>query len=259
MAKETTKPSLEDVALCREMYLREYETLRRESLDSMSHRTQIVALGLATVGALAGGTFALMGQKDQREAVIQLVALVSFGFVIPAVCVLVLYLWYGEIERMMRAGEYLKAQERLINLTLPRRIFNWEQWIRTKKQLKFNNYMVLAFYLMIVATSSMVPLLFIGSQTGTLLWASGNDANGWTDTLKFLFFIGASPRGLSSIARFDVWCWWLVAAVVAGHLYRLGRTIESRYRWGAKLEEELRQKEEIHKRFFHLPDYLEDK
>lgn len=89
---------------------KEYDTLRQESLDSMQNRTQIVAFGLGTLAVLAGAVLSL-DSGDRSPHLI--VAVFSIG--LPVISALVLYIWLGEVERMMRAGKHIQQLELRIN------------------------------------------------------------------------------------------------------------------------------------------------
>ncbi len=92
--------------------LQQYETVRQESLGSMTHRTQIVSLGLATVGALVAGLLAFHGGK---EPVTVWADIAVFAFAAPLVSLFALFMWLGEVRRMMRAGSFLWSLELVIN------------------------------------------------------------------------------------------------------------------------------------------------
>jgi hypothetical protein len=93
-----------------EVLLKEYETLRQESLDSNNNRSQIVSFGLGTIGLLAASVLA----SERASASLPLLLMVFSG-AIPIISILVLYSWLGEVERMMRAGRFMSELERRIN------------------------------------------------------------------------------------------------------------------------------------------------
>jgi hypothetical protein len=93
-----------------EIILREYDTVRSESLNTMSNRFQVVAFGLATLGALTAGVFAF-GDRAQNPTFV----LLSLNYLIPAISILVLFIWLGEVNRMNRAGLYIYYLEQEMN------------------------------------------------------------------------------------------------------------------------------------------------
>jgi hypothetical protein len=102
----------------------EYETLRRESLDSITHRTQIASFGLAGVGALFTAVALIQDFSAQSGLVIVLTSVA-----IPLSSALILVMWLGEFERMERAGCYLHWLESRINDHLGTRSLAWESWL----------------------------------------------------------------------------------------------------------------------------------
>jgi len=130
--------------------LEEYRTLRTESLQSMRNRNEILSFGTASVGIIfwAGTNLYASGKSIFSFYILLLL--------IPALCILLTYLWLGETERMSRVSVYLMRLEKQINKLikssqkgthkndiLPSNIqhsFNglyWENYLRTKpKKIK---------------------------------------------------------------------------------------------------------------------------
>jgi hypothetical protein len=106
---------------------REYETLRQESLASIGHRLQILSFGVAALGLLSGGASVASASKATPVSV----GILSFA--IPIVLVLVLFIWMGEFERMVRAGNYIVRIEARVNKGLGQPVLGWETWLRTKQ------------------------------------------------------------------------------------------------------------------------------
>lgn len=127
-----------------DIMLKEYETLRQESLDTMNNRSQIVSFGLATIGVIIAAAFSL----DRAERSLSLNTLI-FSAGIPSLSVLILYIWLGEVERMMRVGDYLRGLEARINALADRQtaLLQWEQWLRTStKQMRYPYIVVIGLF-----------------------------------------------------------------------------------------------------------------
>ena len=167
-----------------ELMLKEYETLRQESLDSINNRSQIVSFGLATIGLIVAAIFAL-DSSLQSTALVVLV----FSVGIPIISVLILYIWLGEVERMMRAGDYLCGLEARINDvegsgTAP---LQWEQWLRsTTKQMKYPYIVVIVLFLGFAYTAPVVGFVEKGLTVCTHWWVI---AIPWLVTLPFVAHI----------------------------------------------------------------------
>lgn len=127
-----------------EVMLKEYEMLRQEILGAMSNRAQIISFGLGTIGVLFAGILTSDLAKESPKLLI-----VVFSFAIPTASVLVLYIWLGEVERMMRAGRYLANLEGRINRALGagEDTLRWENWLRdTRVQIRYTYLVVIALF-----------------------------------------------------------------------------------------------------------------
>lgn len=140
-----------------EALLKEYETLRQESLDSMNNRSQVVSFGLGSVGLLAAGVFA----SDRALQAAGLLVLV-FSAAVPIISILVLYVWLGEVERMIRAGRFMVDLEGRINTELDPTTptLTWEGWLRSAgTQMHYPYIVVIALFLSIAVGSPLVGLV----------------------------------------------------------------------------------------------------
>lgn len=136
--------------------MKEYETLRQESLDSINNRSQIVSFGLGTVGVLAAGVLA----SERASGSFPLLVLV-FSLGIPTISVLVLYSWLGEVERMMRAGRFMVDLEARINAEISAAgpTLTWERWLRSSNtQMRYPYIVVLALFLGIAVGAPLLGL-----------------------------------------------------------------------------------------------------
>jgi hypothetical protein len=152
-----------------EVLLKEYETLRRESLDSITHRTQIASFGLAAIGALFAGSFVATERVQASGLVLGVVAL---G--VPLVSVLVLRMWLGELERMERAGAYLSWLEHRINSSMNDHVLTWESWLSATGRLVYPYQAVVILFSLIGVGAPIVGVLAVQpSGLGTLLIIPG--------------------------------------------------------------------------------------
>lgn len=102
--------------------LKEYESLRTESMNTITNRIQVMLVGLAVVGALAGGALTI-----DDPAARPVVILAIFSLAVPLICVFVLLAWVSEARRSARLGRYLATDvEPLINAKLGRYLMRWE-------------------------------------------------------------------------------------------------------------------------------------
>lgn len=112
---------------------KEYELLREESLQSITHRTQILSYGIGGTTALGTAASIILSTGTRAFA-----AAALFAGAIPVVVYLTLAIWFGELERMVRAGNYLAAIEGDVNERFDQRVLYWETWLReSKMQLQF--------------------------------------------------------------------------------------------------------------------------
>jgi len=120
---------------------KEYDTLRQESLDSMQNRTQIVAFGLGTLAVLAGAVLS-------RDAVSSQLIIAVFCIGLPVIGALALYIWLGEVERMMRAGKHIQQLELRINGIFNTTVLTWETRLRStgSLQMKYSYAVVIALF-----------------------------------------------------------------------------------------------------------------
>lgn len=139
---------------------KEYDTLRQESLDSMQNRTQIVAFGLGTLAVLAGAVLSL-DAGDRSPHLI--VAVFCIG--LPVISALVLYIWLGEVERMMRAGKHIQQLELRINGIFNTTVLTWETRLRSTRslQMKYSYVVVIALF---VGSALAAP--WVGLAAGAL-------------------------------------------------------------------------------------------
>jgi hypothetical protein len=122
-----------------EIMLKEYETLRQESLTAMSSRNSILSFGLAAIAALFTASIAAPVDSNVPRPVLILV--------VPAVAICVVLMWLGEYERTQRAGKFLadleskinnKAKENKLLTSEGEELLRWETQLRGEsRHLKY--------------------------------------------------------------------------------------------------------------------------
>ena len=140
-----------------EVLLKEYEILHQESHNNINNRNKIISFGLATIGLI----FASMFSADAATRT-PILVLIVFCFVIPVISIFVLYLWLGEVERMVRAGDYLRELEDRINSILDKEktTLRWEKWIISKeRQIKYLYLVVILFFLFLACASPLIGIV----------------------------------------------------------------------------------------------------
>jgi hypothetical protein len=89
--------------------LEQYKALREEILATMGTQQTILGFGLATLGLVIGAGLGL-----QRDAPVLTFGLI-FTFFVPLFSAVVVMIWWGEVLRMVRAGDALAFFEETIN------------------------------------------------------------------------------------------------------------------------------------------------
>ncbi|ODS36129.1 hypothetical protein BEH94_01855 [Candidatus Altiarchaeales archaeon WOR_SM1_SCG] len=107
--------------------MEEYKSLREESLTAMQTQQSILRFGTATLGIVLAAGLNLWEKSLLPEFV--------FLFLIPLLSYLVIIIWVGEVERMIRAGTFLAQLEKKVNKAFGGKpeALTWESWLRTKQ------------------------------------------------------------------------------------------------------------------------------
>jgi uncharacterized membrane protein YbhN (UPF0104 family) len=102
-----------------ELVVQEYLSLRNESLAAKQNQQSVLQWSMATVGIGVAAVFAtsavLFDPKTHARQWILIADVVIFGIAIPVLAALAFAIWLGELERMERAGMYLRAKEQSVN------------------------------------------------------------------------------------------------------------------------------------------------
>jgi len=126
--------------------IEEYKTLREESLTSIKTQQSTLAFGTAALGLVLTKGFELWDKPPLPEII--------FLGITPILCYLILYIWIGEVARMMRAGKFIAFLEDKVNSQFPTgpKALEWETWLRTpglhtkSPQTTSNYFAILALF-----------------------------------------------------------------------------------------------------------------
>ena len=105
--------------------MEEYKTLRSESLMSMQTQQSILRFGTASIGVVLAIGF----QFWENAKIFSIIFLVF----LPLLSYLILFIWMGEVARMMRAGIYIHELEKKVNSeikVIKNKALEWENWLR---------------------------------------------------------------------------------------------------------------------------------
>jgi len=144
-----------------EALLAQYESLRKESLQTISNRVQILLLGIAAIGALVGGSLTIGNPQASRNIIYAI-----FSGAIPLVSIFVLFVWTGEAMRSSRVGYFLAAEvEARVNQKFGRLVMNWETnlWAGAQKRDELWGPSMMAFVIVaMIAAASPWCGVFLG-------------------------------------------------------------------------------------------------
>lgn len=142
-----------------EVAMQEYQTLRDEILLAFQTQQQILNYGITSIGIVIG--FAT--SRWDEKLIVDILLLV----LVPMISHLVTLIWNGEINRISRAGQFIKNKEETINKYVMSKCdaldepLNWETWLRSYKNNKQNfktkwNYYAILSILFLINFSSVV-------------------------------------------------------------------------------------------------------
>ncbi|NTV15861.1 MAG: hypothetical protein HGB09_00245 [Chlorobiaceae bacterium] len=157
-----------------EAILKQYEIIFSYSTKAIPNsKNSILTFGLSAIGTILLSTIYMLNVGKHIE-----LCIISFIFIIPLACFSLLFIWAGEIHRMLRAGNYVKNLEAILNNELNEYLFNWENYIREKEHK-------------IVYPEIFVISIFIGTAITSIIsgiWILNNDPNTLALSNKQVFF-----------------------------------------------------------------------
>jgi len=126
-----------------------------------SIKNNILTYGFSIIGAILAGNIILLNSGKYTSIVVGI-----FLFVLPIVTLTILFIWIGEVQRMMRAGVYLLKLEKKINKSLKDEILTWESFIREKGNvIRYPDYLSI-FILIGISSFSIVVPIFLSHEEG---------------------------------------------------------------------------------------------
>jgi len=112
-----------------EALLKQYELIQNYTFNTIpASKNSILSFGLAILGAIFTGNIILLSADKYA-----LISILIFIIILPLSSMTIMFVWLGEVDRIMRAGAFLLSLEKQINRESDEEIFNWEKYIRFKK------------------------------------------------------------------------------------------------------------------------------
>jgi len=143
-----------------EIIMKDYEILKTYSTSTIPGiRYNLISITLATIGIVFSGTMISITNGKFSDLLPKIVSILWIFFV-PAFCIVILYVWLGEEQRMMRIGEYCKELEEKINKEFGEGILNWETFKR-KKSIQYPEKLIIALFLGLSFGSSLAGLYLL--------------------------------------------------------------------------------------------------
>ena len=113
--------------------LAEYEHIFQESQNAISNQHHVLTIGFTLMIALFAGAFLIPYASDADPSRFIEFRLIALKGLIPAAATIGNYLWIVEIQRMMRAGQYLYILEKRFSSMFT---FSSETLVRFNKYFK---------------------------------------------------------------------------------------------------------------------------
>lgn len=155
----------DDRALQLQAALAEYESLRQESMASISNRVTIVNF---TFGALAVMIAGLLAQKDPG-----LLSGIIAALFVPQLAKTGLLIWLGEYDRSQRAGRWIRDLELRINALVDNRSMAWESALMSKGNHMSYPYASTVLLLLGAGWASLVvgiEIIYTNLSPGNPVW-----------------------------------------------------------------------------------------
>jgi hypothetical protein len=107
--------------------LEEYRALRGEITESIRAQHQVLVYAFSLMGLLTAAS----GQVWDKSP---FVATFIFWIAIPALSYTFLFVWFGEVEGLVRIGRYLAKIEEEVNARVPGEAMGWERYLRGRRK-----------------------------------------------------------------------------------------------------------------------------
>ena len=137
--------------------MEEYKTVRAESLTAIQMQQSVLSFGVAVLGIVLATGINVWGKIILSEFI--------FLFLAPTISYLLIVVWMGEVERMVRAGAFLVRIEEKVNTVFDhtQKALEWESWLHTKEngktpQIIWNYLAILSIFLSISSASIVMGI-----------------------------------------------------------------------------------------------------
>jgi hypothetical protein len=136
-----------------EIIFKEYDAVKEEIADSIKARNQILSFGLATVAILINGISTTFNNERLQEF-----SFILCFIILPAFSIAILLMWMGELQRMIRGGNYLAQLEKIVNKkNKTSELLRWETYRRNSEIKIHYAYGAVLFLFSLIA---MLPYSF---------------------------------------------------------------------------------------------------
>ncbi len=127
-------------------------------------KNNILTYGFSIIGAVLAGNIILLNSGKYLSVVLGI-----FLLILPIVTLTILFIWIGEVHRMVRAGLYLLKLEKQINEILKENILTWEAFIREKgKTIKYPDFLSISI-LIGISFFSIIAAIALSHEEGIYL------------------------------------------------------------------------------------------
>jgi hypothetical protein len=149
----------------------EYGRVQAELTSCITHRTTIATFGGAAIAGVIAAAFAvrpeaLTADQEEKRLLMMRIWIYGFSVVLPLISATVLYLWYGEFERMVRAGHFLVALAERINKEVGATALTWDVWCRANHLVVLPNFALMGILSLVAIGSPLVPSYVLGVPAG---------------------------------------------------------------------------------------------
>ncbi|MGW6936230.1 hypothetical protein ACWGE0_39655 [Lentzea sp. NPDC054927] len=128
----------------------EYTAIRTELVAAVTTQQTVMSYGLAAIAVIYTGVLASWSNVPLRTGILALA---------PALLMFVWFVWYGEVQRLLRARWFLWQLEHKVNDLLampglrgtsdlpPGDVLHWESWVRGRNRWRTNLHSRPAYHL----------------------------------------------------------------------------------------------------------------
>jgi hypothetical protein len=165
----------------------EYTAIRTELVAAVTTQQTVMSYGLAAIAVIYTGVLASWSNIPLRSGILALA---------PALLMFVWFVWYGEVQRLLRARWFLWQLEHKVNDLLampglrgtsdlsPGDVLHWESWVRGRNRWRTNLHSRPAYHLAsgllggtaLGTTVLSVVLAILTRPSAPLVWLAAGGA-----------------------------------------------------------------------------------